>query len=55
MVQSLETINLVYPDNLCSHTNRSIVLCLRGEVQLSYVTLFSETAEGELDLHNVPM
>lgn len=27
-LQSLETINLVHPDNLCSDTNHSIVLCV---------------------------
>lgn len=31
VLQSLETINLVHPDNLCSHTNRGIVLCVWEE------------------------
>lgn len=36
VVQSLETINLVYPDNLCSHTNCSIVWCV-WEERFSYL------------------
>lgn len=37
VLQSLETINLVHPDNLCSHTNRGIVLCV-WEERFSYLT-----------------